>query len=174
MNKTEQKAFDWLVKHGIISGEVDIISSTKKRGEPDFVLKDGRQYEVKRLDRGGIWFTPKQLTEFKKVNPIILVFSDNGENPIAVAPFSGISKRFKIRVSSSEGKSIWVSDSDYEVLMQIKIALEKVYKKDISISQVISSLIEATSIPTIPAEKDEEIIKKLKVLRNIAKRRVAA
>lgn len=68
--------------------------------------------------------------------------------------------------------SIWVTQKEYEDLMRIKTALEKVYKKDVGMSQVISSLIEATSIPTIPAEKDEEIIKKLKVLRSIAKKRV--
>ena len=67
--------------------------------------------------------------------------------------------------------SIWVTRKEYEDLMRIKTTLEKVYKKDVGMSQVISSLIEATSIPA-EAGKDEEIIKKLKVMRNIVKRRV--
>lgn len=68
--------------------------------------------------------------------------------------------------------SIWVTQKEYEDLMRIKTALERAYKKVVGMSQVISSLIEATSIPTIPAEKDEEIIKKLKILRSIVKKRV--
>ena len=67
--------------------------------------------------------------------------------------------------------SIWVSDKDYKVLMRVKTALEKSRGKPVGFPEVISYLVEITSISAIN-EKDEELIRTLEKLRSIAKKRV--
>lgn len=146
----------------------DITHSANKCGEPDFVLRDGRKYEVKRLTTDGIRFTSRQFAEFEKMNPTILVFSDDGENPVAVVPFYEVSNHFIIQTPA--GKSIWISKKSYKTLIKIKTGLEKIRRVPVGFPDVISYLIEVTSIPAIPP--DEDLIPKLERLRDIVRKRM--
>lgn len=57
--------------------------------------------------------------------------------------------------------SIWVSEKDYKILMRVKTGLEKSRGKPVSFPEVISYLLEITSVSEI-RENDEKLIQKLK------------
>lgn len=58
--------------------------------------------------------------------------------------------------------SIWVSQTDYETLMEVKTGLEKARKEPVSISKVVSYLLEVISIS---AARGDEITQKLERLK---------
>jgi len=67
--------------------------------------------------------------------------------------------------------SIWISNKDYKILMRIKTSLEKLHKRDVGMPEVISYLLAATAIPSIPPEKDDELMRKVGRLREVVKKR---
>ncbi len=70
--------------------------------------------------------------------------------------------------------SIWVSKKDHNILMRIKASLEKLggHKRNVGMPKVISYLLATTTIPSIPPEKDEELMRKVERLQKIAKKRM--
>lgn len=94
MNKSEKKGFNWLLTQGI--PEVDI--TFQRNRTPDFVLKDGRSFEVKHLYKGKytkkIIFSTVQLKWLiEATNAKILVFSDGNTQPVAIIPVEKIRKK---------------------------------------------------------------------------------
>ncbi len=86
MNKTEQKAYTWLISQGIPE---DVIVF-QAHSSPDFIFTDRDvKYEVKRLYGRKILMRPKQLGKLKaQDNVTILVFSDESKGPIERIPVS--------------------------------------------------------------------------------------
>ena len=88
MNKSEKNAFDWLVRQGV--SPTDIIFQESK--SPDFLLADGRRFEVKRLyakkgQQGKILFSPRQLQYLRELDNVeVLVFTDDGADPVEIVP----------------------------------------------------------------------------------------
>ncbi len=68
MNKTEQKAKEWLIEQGYKDNEIIFSENT-----PDFTCMDGKRYEVKFLYGNQIIFYPTQLEKMENED-IILVF----------------------------------------------------------------------------------------------------
>ena len=87
MNKTELKAYNWLVKQG------HHIQITNAINSPDLITDDGKGYEVKLLRGGTITFSPGQLKVLKSspYNVIVLVFRKDDIEPYKVIPISDIS-----------------------------------------------------------------------------------
>ena len=80
MNISEEKGYNFLLKQGY--KPEDIIYQPYKT--PDFILKDGKCFEVKKLYGGTIWFTDKQFEIVKKTKADILIFSDLNEEPLII------------------------------------------------------------------------------------------
>jgi len=108
MNRTERKAYAWLLKQGY--SEKDIVF--RRRETPDFVLSNGKTYEAKRLyGKSTVWFTPSQLESIKAVNATVLVFSDEMDEPVITIPSrklipNGIVGGVKITVAGEEEKTL--------------------------------------------------------------------
>jgi hypothetical protein len=103
MNITEKKAFSWLLSKGYRAE--DIIFSRKK--SPDFRCTDGKSFEIKRAYGKMIMFTAAQFQYIKSLHtPIVLVFADNQDEPIASIPVDELVKdktvrHFKIYIASA-------------------------------------------------------------------------
>ena len=83
MNKTEVKAYNWLIKQGYSKEQIVY----RSRKTPDFLTSDGRGFEAKKLYGDLIWFTKSQFEELKSMSNVkILVFKDDSEEPIAEIP----------------------------------------------------------------------------------------
>jgi len=106
MNKTEKKAYQWFLKNGYKEDEINF----DNRRTVDFIVA-GKPYEVKKLYQGAVYFTEKQIREFKTINPTILVFSNNDDEPIKI-PFNEIDKTFPIHVTRLTGKTLTVYIDD--------------------------------------------------------------
>ncbi|MBI2105323.1 hypothetical protein HYT56_00625 [Candidatus Woesearchaeota archaeon] len=87
MNKTQEKALDWLLQQGYKKEDI----SFKQYKSPNFITRDNKQYEVKRLYGTQIIFYKAQYEELAK-NPktIILVFRDNEAKPFLKFKFEEI------------------------------------------------------------------------------------
>jgi len=91
MNKSEQKAYNWLLKQGVKPSDITFRGSRT----PDFILADGRGFEVKRLYEGRdgkkIIFSSRQFKSMEEAgNTQILVFSNVDEEPVAIIPVSAV------------------------------------------------------------------------------------
>jgi len=91
MNKSEQKAYNWLLKQDVKPSDITFRGSRT----PDFILADGRGFEVKRLYEGKnskkIIFSSRQFKSMEEAgNTQILVFSDAQEEPVAIIPLSAM------------------------------------------------------------------------------------
>ena len=85
MNKTQERALNWLISNG--NKKQDI---TFKQTAPCFFIKE-KSYDVKRLYGNQIIFYNKQYQELKKhTNTIILIFRDNEPTPYLKINFSEI------------------------------------------------------------------------------------
>ena len=80
MNISEEKGYKFLLKQGY--KPEDIIYQPYKT--PDFILKDGKCFEVKKLYGNSIWFYAKQFEIIKKVKADILIFSDLNDEPLII------------------------------------------------------------------------------------------
>jgi len=82
MNKTERKAFEWLLRQGVPKSSIHY----QKRKSPDFVLSDGRMIEVKRIVGNTIFFGRKQFEELKRIadKVTVLAFRDESDEPIVI------------------------------------------------------------------------------------------
>ncbi len=76
MNKTQERALNWLISQGYKKQEIVF-----KQSSPCFSIKD-KKFDVKRFYGNQIIFYNKQYSELKKnSNTIILVFRDNENEP---------------------------------------------------------------------------------------------
>ena len=82
MNKTQQKAYDWLLTQGYTSK--DIVFQPRKT--PDFLTSDGKGWEAKMLyGKSTVWFFDKQISLLSKLNnTFVLVFESGSKNPISI------------------------------------------------------------------------------------------
>jgi len=89
MNKSERKAFQWLLKQGI---PVKAIVYQSQPKSPDFIFTDRDvKYEVKRLYGKKILLRREQFARLKEMSNVeILVFSDEGVEPVAIIPVKDI------------------------------------------------------------------------------------
>ncbi len=86
MNKTEYNAEKWLMSRGY--KDEDIIFNSLK--SPDFLCKDGKRYEAKRIKNNQVFFTPKQVITLLD-DDIILIFKDeNSKEPFLQILFKEI------------------------------------------------------------------------------------
>ena len=61
--------------------------------------------------------------------------------------------------------SIWIREEDKATLMRIRACLQKMSPgRNIGMPETVSKVLESTTIPALPPEKDEEIIKRLRIL----------
>lgn len=87
MNKTEQRAYRWLLKNGY----KDIVFSG--RATPDFITKDGGLFEVKKARNKTIWFGGGQASVLQELNNVkILVYDSNegDDEPDVIIPYDEI------------------------------------------------------------------------------------
>lgn len=81
MNKTEQKAFNWLLRQGLSEDEIQFHYNRT----PDFTTPLGG-FEVKRLYKGknknNIYTSRNQIKKIEESGAKILVFSDESDEPI--------------------------------------------------------------------------------------------
>ena len=83
MNKTQERALNWLISQGYKKQEIVF-----KQNSPCFIIKD-KKFDVKRFYGNQIIFYNKQYVELKKnPNTIILVFRDNENEPYQKINFS--------------------------------------------------------------------------------------
>lgn len=76
MNKTQERALNWLISQGYKKQEIVF-----KQSSPCFSIKD-KKFDVKRFYGNQIIFYNKQYAELKKnPNTIILIFRDNENEP---------------------------------------------------------------------------------------------
>ena len=117
MNEIEQKAYKWFLNQGFKAEQIDF----NPKRTVDFIV-NGEPFEAKRLhEKNMIMFTPKQLREFKKINPTILVFNDSSKSPIAVTKFSELKKQFKIQPTTrSRLVHVWVDPDLLEEYREYK------------------------------------------------------
>lgn len=88
MNQTETKAYNWLISQGVPENVIFF----QARKTPDFLFTDRDiKYEVKRLYGKKILIGVNQLDKLKaQDNIVILVFSDDSDEPIERIPVSEI------------------------------------------------------------------------------------
>jgi len=77
MNKTETKAYNWLIEKQQLKPSQIVFASNKT---PDFVTNTGDTYEVKRLYANSILFYENQI-EHLSDNTNILIFADKSDEP---------------------------------------------------------------------------------------------
>lgn len=141
MNKTETKAYQWLLKQGYSEDSMIF----QPRRTPDFVCSDGKGYEVKRMyGKNTIWLYADQAEELaKNKDAEILVFSDDNDEPIARLPSfmlkGGVVKGIRLLVLCRGMKHVIISDDTWQGLMTLKIK----HKKK-SIDATIKMLLETT------------------------------
>ena len=96
MNKTEEKALNWLINQGYKSSKIIY------KKIPTFITSDNKKFEIKRLYGNQIIFYNKQYKILKKSNNvIILVFRDNENSPFLKFKFDDI-KNLKIQYKGIE------------------------------------------------------------------------
>lgn len=85
MNKTQERALNWLIAQGNRKNEIIF-----KQSSPCFYIKD-KQYDVRRLYGNQIIFYNRQYTQLKKyLHATILVFRDNENEPYLKINFSDL------------------------------------------------------------------------------------
>lgn len=88
MNKTQEKAFQWLLNQGYKREEISI----RQNSSPTFTASDGKKFEVKRLYGTQIIFYNTQCQQLKHhPKTLILVFRENEQEPFARFKFEEIS-----------------------------------------------------------------------------------
>lgn len=89
MNKTQKKAFEWLISKGYKKNDIIF----KQNRSPTFITPD-KSYEIKRLTGTQIIFYQSQYERLKdQKNVIILVFRDDDSSPILTIKFEEIKSK---------------------------------------------------------------------------------
>ena len=89
MNKTQEKAINWLITQGYKKSDLIV-----RQKSPSIVTKDNKKYEIKRLYGTQIIFYNTHYHQLKKFpSTTILVFRDNEEIPFLKFKFEEIKTR---------------------------------------------------------------------------------
>lgn len=123
MNKTEKKAYEWLLKQGYSEDDI----SFSARGTPDFVCSNGKQYEAKRLYGKTIWLYEKQVEKIKDVDGVVVIFGNEIE-PVLIIESSDLENdviidgiRLKVIQSNPPGSlTLRISDGTKAKLDSVK------------------------------------------------------
>jgi len=97
---------NWLIKQGYKPEEIRF----NRRGSPDFILADGKRFEVKRPVSGFIYFTDKQWNSLNDDDEIVIMY-ENLDSPL------GITKFKSVREAHSKGKSVVIGGRRYGVVV---------------------------------------------------------
>lgn len=119
MNKTEKKAFEWLLNKGIPK-EAIVFQVAKS---PDFIFTDRNiKYEVKRSYGKKVLLRRPQFALLKKMTNVhIAVFSDDSKEPIAIIPIADVEEGME----HAQGLILhWVPTGN-EVTTGVSVTLEK-------------------------------------------------
>jgi len=119
MNKTEKKAYEWLLNQGIPK-EAIVFQVGKS---PDFIFTDRDvKYEVKRLYGKKVLLRRAQFALLKKITNVhIAVFSEDSKEPIALIPVADVEEGME----RAEGLILhWVPTGN-EVNTGISVTIEK-------------------------------------------------
>jgi hypothetical protein len=106
MNKTETKAYNWLLNKGYKPKDIVF----QKRNTPDYLTSDRKGYEVKLKYGSSIWFYRNQIDALKSMDDAeILVFDKESETPFLIIPSKELLENkiingIKIVVASTENK----------------------------------------------------------------------
>lgn len=88
MNRTQEKALQWLVQQGYKREEIIF----RQNKSPNIVTNDNKKFEVKRLYGTQIIFYNKQYQQLKHhAKTLILVFRENEQEPFLKFRFEEIS-----------------------------------------------------------------------------------
>jgi hypothetical protein len=88
MNKTQEKALQWLIHQGHKKEEL----SFRQNKSPNFITTDNKKFEVKRLYGTQVIFYNSQYQQLKQhPKTLILVFRDNEAEPFLKFKFEEIS-----------------------------------------------------------------------------------
>lgn len=79
MNRTEQKAFNWLIDHG--ANKVNI--AFQKKSSPDFITDVGK-FEVKTTKGKSLSLTGRQIEMLKDGDVTFLVYVKEADNPLVI------------------------------------------------------------------------------------------
>ena len=109
MNDNEQKAFNWLILQGIKKEEITF----RRNKSPDFILKNGKNIEVKTIHHNHITFFKGQFDKLRDTDNVNIMIFKNGRL-IMNFPFSEIDNQ-KIKY--------WI-DSHYENKKHLQIVLD--------------------------------------------------
>ncbi len=129
MNKTEQMALKWLLRQY----DVDDITF-RYRYTPDFLTRDGKAWEVKRLYRGKhsdkILFTIEQIKSiFEIPETSILVFDDGLDEPVKIIPISEISEKDIRERRTYQGIVLHLEDQNPPIrIRDAPVSLRKEFK----------------------------------------------
>lgn len=125
MNKTESKAYNWLLSKGY--DELDIVF--QGRGTPDFLTADGKGWEIK-LVYGAhtIWMTNSQYGRIKEMdNVCIVVYTADSKTPIEIIPIANLEigkiyesgVRLTVPTPDKEKLAVKISPTHYTVLKEV-------------------------------------------------------
>lgn len=159
MNKTEEKAYEYLLKYRDYS-EKDIVF--QHNITPDFITSDGRGYEVKQVKRvcnsSFILINPSQIDKLKSMEDAeILAFNDGEDIPIIFTTDmlfeNNIIGGIKIVLA---GRSVTIREDVYKKLDSLKT------KANRSFSDVMDDLVEEKNRLT---DKIKRLIDENNILR---------
>ena len=126
MNKSEQKAFKWLVEQGNFPTAINFNS----RRTPDFRLLNGVGFEVKRLYKNKILIRADQLNVIKNDPTItILVMAEDKNEPVAKILSTELSSKMAI---NGNGISIHVVEETpiIRVSNQMRTTLDTIKERN--------------------------------------------
>lgn len=149
MNSSEIKGFKWLIKSGVNPEDIEF----RPHKTPDFVLKDGRKFEVKRSSGNKKLHIMIQDKQFESLindsNTKILIFNKTSDEPI-ILPVTKLKKGIKYIDDISINWDKNIEDCTFitmaiprKLFDEFKRALRKVYwEEGITINKGIAELME--------------------------------
>ena len=136
MNKTEEKALEWLIKQGY--------KNLIYKKIPTFITSENKKFEIKRLYGNQIIFYNKQYQILKKSNNVqILIFRDNESSPFLKFKFDEI-KDLKKQYKGIEINWVNIDEKIKTIRLseKTKDRLKKFGKMDEDYEQLINRLLD--------------------------------
>lgn len=136
MNKTEEKALDWLIKQGY--------KNLIYKKIPTFITSENKKFEIKRLYGNQIIFYNKQYQILKKLDNVqILIFRDNEFSPFLKFKFDEI-KDLKKQYKDIEINWVNIDEKIKTIRLseKTKNRLKKFGKMDEDYEQLINRILD--------------------------------
>lgn len=136
MNKTEEKALDWLIKQGY--------KNLIYKKTPTFITSENKKFEIKRLYGNQIIFYNKQYQILKKLDNVqILIFRDNEFSPFLKFKFDEI-KDLKKQYKDIEINWVNIDEKIKTIRLseKTKNRLKKFGKMDEDYEQLINRILD--------------------------------